>query len=371
MRILKTAVLAAMLLLAGLGFAAADNSKLVVILDASNSMWGQIEGRHKIEIARATLVSLLETQAEQANITLLTYGSQRKSDCSDIKLVSGSPAEMLQQVAGINPKGRSPISAAITQAATASHQILLISDGQESCGNDPCATARELKATYPDLQIHVAGFHGDPDPQLQCIADNTGGKLVLASDAAALSALLGSPSQGGAEAGNNPPIAADTPGKLELTLGAGDDPANLRGSFLIYDANDEHINSFTARTEVSHTLKSGKYRVDVLWKQFKLSATLSVSPGQTTTYRFNMGGMGKLILDAKDTAQQPVDVNFTLYTQESEYLSDHLLKSLIDEQLPAGVYRIKANYGNQTQDATIDVTTGSEIQHTFVFNPTN
>ncbi|MBU0656603.1 MAG: VWA domain-containing protein [Gammaproteobacteria bacterium] len=371
MRILKTAVLVAMSLLTGSGFAAGDDSKLVVVLDASNSMWGQIEGHHKIETARASLANLLETQAEQANITLLTYGSQRKSDCSDIKLASGSPAEILQQVADIKPKGRSPISAAITQAATAGHRILLISDGQESCGNDPCATTRELKARYPDLQIHVAGFPGDPDPQLQCIADNTDGKLVLASDTAALGALLSSPSPGSAEAGNNPPSATDTPGKLELTLGAGDDPANLQGSFLIYDANDEHINSFTARTEVSHTLLPGKYRVDVLWRQFKLSATLTVSPDQTTTYRFNMGGMGKLRLDAKDTAQQPVNVNFTLYTQESEYLSDHLLKSSINEQLPAGVYRIRADYGNQTQDATIEVTASSEVQYTFVFNPAN
>lgn len=372
MNALKSTIVVGLCLLPVSGLTA-NSDKPVIVLDASNSMWGQIEGRHKIEFARDTLTNLLKTKPEQAaNITLITYGSQRKGDCNDIKTVpAGNPETLLQQVEGITPKGRSPISAAITQAVAASHRILLISDGQESCDADPCATARQLKATYPDLQIHVLGFRDTPKSQLHCIADNTGGTFTLASSPDALASLQRSASQMPADAESTPASVPDPPGRLELTLGAGDDPANLAGSFLLYDQNDEHINSFTARQEVSQTLPAGKYRVDVLWKQMKLSESLTVSPNQTTRYRFNIGGMGQLKLESMDSQHQPASANFTIYTQDGDYLSDFLLKSGIDEQLPSGIYHVRAELAGQSLEADIEITAGKESHHTFVFGPAN
>lgn len=351
----------------------AEPENMVIVLDASNSMWGQINDHHKIEIARTSLTNLLHSQSEQTKITLVTYGNQRKSDCNDISVIASSkPSEVLQQVVKIIPKGRSPISTAINQAATISNHILLISDGKESCNADPCITAEQLKKSDPTLKINVAGFTTKPDVQLQCIADNTGGKYVLASDTKALAQLLSpstiSTSSVVAKASGSTPIPPDTPGTLGLTLGAGDDPTNLQGSFLLYDANDNHISSFTARKEVSLPLSPGKYRVDVLWRQMKLSEQLTVLPGKTTTYRFDLGSMGTLILEAVDSQHQPLDVNFTLYTKDDDYLSEHLLKSSVKEQLPTGLYRIKAYHDGQTLEVNAEVTPSGELHHTFVFS---
>jgi Ca-activated chloride channel family protein len=46
------------LALAGLATAAA-RAEVIIVYDASNSMWGQVEGRHKIEIAREVMGELV------------------------------------------------------------------------------------------------------------------------------------------------------------------------------------------------------------------------------------------------------------------------------------------------------------------------
>lgn len=365
MNIVKLAWMVALFLFPYISLSA-GTTNTVIVLDASNSMWGQIDGKSKIEIARDNLAQLLQTPAAPQSITLITYGSQHKSDCQDIAVQQAStPAELLQQASSIMPKGRSPISAAITQAATRGNHILLVSDGQESCDADPCAAAKQLKASNPELRIHVLGFRDDPASQLRCIAEHTGGTFALAGDTAALAKLLETPVANATT--TTPAIPADTPGTLQLTLGAGNSLDNLPASFLLYDARGEHLNTFTTRKEISRQLPPGQYRVDVLWGQLKLSETLQVTAGQTTTHRFDLGGMGKLVLDAIDSRQNPLDANFTLYTRDGNFLSDRLLKSSITEQLPAGSYRIKAVRNRQSQEATLEVAADGESRHTFVF----
>lgn len=110
--------------------------KLVIVLDASNSMWGQINSTPKVTLARNGLETLLAQQPAQAPIGLLAYGNRRKSDCTDINVIA-RPGErdmpsLLQTINGIAPYGRSPISAALEQAAgllASTGNILLVSDG--------------------------------------------------------------------------------------------------------------------------------------------------------------------------------------------------------------------------------------------------
>ena len=59
----------------------------VIILDASGSMWGQIDGRAKLEIARETLGTVLSGLPAESEIGLMAYGHRSKGDCGDIELV--------------------------------------------------------------------------------------------------------------------------------------------------------------------------------------------------------------------------------------------------------------------------------------------
>ncbi|KAG1650293.1 Dimethlysulfonioproprionate lyase DddP [Nymphon striatum] len=63
--------------------------------------------------------------------------------------------------------------------------VILISDGKETCNADPCGTAAELEKLGVNFTAHVIGFGVDKSTtkQLQCIADNTGGKYFGANNA--------------------------------------------------------------------------------------------------------------------------------------------------------------------------------------------
>lgn len=198
-RLMTTAVLAGL----ATPLAAQELSRSTLVLDASGSMWGQIDGVAKITIAQTVMQNLLETLPAYQEIGLLAYGHRRKGDCGDIEqLIAPAPDTrdaIADAVAKISPKGKTPLSAAVIQAAEALRHseekatVILISDGEETCGLDPCAVGADLEASGVDFTLHAIGFGIASDTtraQLQCLAENTGGVYRDAADAVSLSAAL-------------------------------------------------------------------------------------------------------------------------------------------------------------------------------------
>ncbi len=176
----------------------------ILILDASGSMWGQVGGRAKIEIAREAVGSMLASWPRNEALGLMAYGHRRKGDCNDIELLSRpsmvSPDAFQALVDGLQPKGMTPITASVRRAAGTlkytenKATIILVSDGEETCKADPCALGKELEEAGIDFTVHVVGFdlpEGKARAQLQCLATSTGGRYVEARDAAALNKALG------------------------------------------------------------------------------------------------------------------------------------------------------------------------------------
>ncbi|MGB0967499.1 MAG: vWA domain-containing protein, partial [Halocynthiibacter sp.] len=176
----------------------------MVVFDVSGSMWGQIDGVTKIEIARDAFSTIsADWDAGNVNAGLIAYGHRRKGDCSDIELISepapGSSAALGQIVNRLNPRGKTPLSDAVRLAAETlrfteeSATVVLVSDGRETCSADPCAVGAELERLGVNFTAHVVGFDvTDPDAraQLQCLADNTGGQYFDAGDANGLGDAL-------------------------------------------------------------------------------------------------------------------------------------------------------------------------------------
>lgn len=58
-----------------------------------------------------------------------------------------------------------------------SKKIILITDGGENCGGDPCAYARELAQRHSEIHIDVVLVQGGRFSGLNCLATQTGGKV--------------------------------------------------------------------------------------------------------------------------------------------------------------------------------------------------
>lgn len=183
---------------------ASEREQVMLVLDASGSMWGQLEGRSKVEIARDAVKDLVGGWKADVDLGLVAYGHRRKGDCTDIEtLLPAAPLNaqaFLAKVNGLAAKGMTPLSQAVIHAADAlkasEHKatVILISDGEETCKLDPCTVGKELEARGVDFTAHVIGFDV-PNPahqaQLRCLAENTGGRYLNATDAASLEKALG------------------------------------------------------------------------------------------------------------------------------------------------------------------------------------
>jgi len=171
---------------------------MVLVLDASGSMWGQIKGRAKIDIAKTVMAEIIDAIPPDFQTGLTVYGHRSKADCKDIEMVipvgPHNAAAMKARVKAISPKGKTPLSEAVRQAAQALRfteeraTVILVSDGLETCDVDPCALAAELAGSGADFTVHVIGFDISQEDQgrLRCLADKTGGLFLAAGDAGSL-----------------------------------------------------------------------------------------------------------------------------------------------------------------------------------------
>lgn len=182
----------------GLALPGIAAERAIIVLDGSGSMWAQIDGVPRISIARDTLSSVLSTLPSDLELGLMTYGHRERGNCSDIEmLVEAAPGTSDRIVAAankINPKGMTPLSDAVRLAAENLRYteeratVILITDGLETCEIDPCALGNELESMGIDFTAHVLGFglSDDEGRQVACLAENTGGQYLSASDGAAL-----------------------------------------------------------------------------------------------------------------------------------------------------------------------------------------
>lgn len=168
---------------------------LMIVLDSSGSMWGHIEGRSKRDIAQDALGTILPRITAQGKTGLIAYGHRAEGDCNDIEVLVApaqqTDADIKTKVSEIIPLGKTPLSAAVEQAAElmsyadTKATVILITDGLETCGADPCGLGASLASTGTDFKAHVIGFglSEAEGQQVACLAEETGGRYVPAANA--------------------------------------------------------------------------------------------------------------------------------------------------------------------------------------------
>jgi len=179
---------------------AATNVEL--ILDASNSMWGQIEGVAKITIAKDVLEQIINGLPDEMNVGLRLYGhryglnDRRACQDTELKVPIGpiDKAVLIDIIKKIQPKGKTPLVYSVLQTGDdfkdiQNGSIILITDGIESCDGDIDSIAPALEELGIDLKVHIVGFdikEADARAELEAIAKSTKGTYLDAKDSQGL-----------------------------------------------------------------------------------------------------------------------------------------------------------------------------------------
>ena len=162
-----------------------EKTRILFLLDGSGSMNGTWEGgRSRIEIAKEILTNLVDSLKDNKNLELglRVYGHRyhrQANNCQDTKLeVPFGPDNhkaIINKLKEIVPKGVTPITYSMQEAAkdfpTAQgyrNILILITDGIESCGGDPCATSIELQKRGVFLRPFIIGLGLEGGKVLDC-----------------------------------------------------------------------------------------------------------------------------------------------------------------------------------------------------------
>lgn len=161
-------------------------TRILFVLDASQSMYGRWQSDMKINIARKLLSNLLDSlqTVENIELALRAYGHQYRFPpqvCNDTKLIVPFGGEdniksIKHKLRTLTPKGTTPIAYALEQAGSdfppcdnCRNIIVLITDGLEECDGDPCAVSRALQKKGVVLKPFIIGIGKNFQEAFDCV----------------------------------------------------------------------------------------------------------------------------------------------------------------------------------------------------------
>lgn len=166
----------------------------MIVFDASGSMaaaTGDNLGLRRIDDVRSALGRILPRVAPRRRIGLVTYGPGPRNACDNAFLNllprANAARQILERVAALKPDGKTPLTRAVHLAAdvldfrSRPATIVLLTDGEETCGASACALADMLKSDGARTTVHVISYRiasaigTDGVFASRCLADTTGG----------------------------------------------------------------------------------------------------------------------------------------------------------------------------------------------------
>ena len=142
-------------------------------------------GPTRLEAAKRGVNSVVRSMPDDVDVGLVTL--QRCPMATNDGFFGGAErGRLYARVDGLRPMQGTPLAQGILQAGgmvdgvNAPAVMVVISDGDDSCGGDPCAAARRLHAEKPLLKINVVDILGTGAGA--CVANATGGRVLKPGD---------------------------------------------------------------------------------------------------------------------------------------------------------------------------------------------
>lgn len=171
----------------------------MIVFDASGSMAGSpAEGIgakiRRIDEVRKALAEALPRATHFRKIGLITYGPGPYEQCNvnlNLRPIPNAARPIMENVSGLNPAGKTPLTEAVEQAAEVLDfkakpgVVVVLTDGEETCGGAPCDLGKVLNTEGARLTVHVIGFRmtafwtgAQSALDVQCLAEETGGLYI-------------------------------------------------------------------------------------------------------------------------------------------------------------------------------------------------
>lgn len=147
----------------------------MLVFDASGSMAGNGWGYgsenptavSRLDRVQRALARILPTITRFRRVGLITYGVGAYNQCN-VQLhfppVENASDRIMTTIRGLVPTGRTPLSTAVQQAAEILDFrekpgiVVLLTDGEETCGGFPCNLGERLHDEAEHLTVHVIGL---------------------------------------------------------------------------------------------------------------------------------------------------------------------------------------------------------------------
>jgi Ca-activated chloride channel family protein len=208
-RIVKAAAILSAVALTGASIAEEEKKPspctedAVIVFDASGSMSGNQtlgipNSRARIDEARAALAQVVPNATKVRKVGLVTYGPGPYNQCN-VKLefppTANAALPIMSAVNSLVPAGRTPLTQGIETAAEALDfrskpgVVVVLTDGEETCGRSPCDLAKQLHDAGFKLTVHVIAFRYDGFSwtgsgsvmDLMCVAKENSGLYLKAN----------------------------------------------------------------------------------------------------------------------------------------------------------------------------------------------
>ncbi|MCB0804811.1 MAG: VWA domain-containing protein [Bacteroidales bacterium] len=160
-------------------------TRILFVLDASQSMYGRWQSDMKISIARKLLSNLLDSleRVDNIELALRVYGHQYRFPpqvCNDTKLIVPFGPESIKSIKHklrtLTPKGTTPIAYALEESGSdfpecdnCRNIVVLITDGLEECDGDPCAVSKALQKKGVVLKPFIIGIGKNFQEAFDCV----------------------------------------------------------------------------------------------------------------------------------------------------------------------------------------------------------
>ncbi len=157
-----------------------EKTRLLLIMDCSNSMWDHWQSNSKIKVTQQVLLSFLDSISKQhdVDVALRVFGHLNKDQFGtrlEVPFGSDNIYRLQSKIKTLVPQGGCTAAAALTDAlsdfpaaGSSRNLILIITDGMDDCDAEICDVARQVQLSGVVVQTFVLGIGGGAFSHASC-----------------------------------------------------------------------------------------------------------------------------------------------------------------------------------------------------------